>query len=103
MKRVVLLFVIAVLVISLRSPAAEAQRSGSMQATARVVDTRDSWAGLQSARDMASRLAGGQQSTASVETSLSRVSVEIRSAAPGASLAESRPRRAEVTIQYLRN
>lgn len=103
MKRVVLLFVIAVSVLSLTSTSAEAQRSGSMQATARVVDTREAQAGLQSAREMASRLAQGQQSPASVETSLSRVSVEIRPALPGTTMGAGRPRRAEVTIQYLRN
>jgi hypothetical protein len=99
-KRVVLLFVIALVGLGLTSQVAQAQRSGSMQATARVLDTREGWTGLQSARDVASRLAGGQQSAATVETSLTQVTVDW-AARPEGTL--ERPRTASVTINYLRN
>jgi hypothetical protein len=99
-KRVVLLFVIAIGATSLTSQAAEAQRSGSMQATARVVDTREGLTGLQSARALASRLTSGQQLAATVETSLSQVSVDFAGRVEGTL---DRPRTASVTINYLRN
>lgn len=100
MKRVVLKFVIALGVICLSSQSAEAQRSGSMQVTAQVVDTRESWNGLQSARSVASQLASGTQSSATVETSLTHVNVEM--AARNEEQLD-RPRTASVTINYLRN
>lgn len=71
-----------------------------MQATARVLDTRDSWSGLRSARDMAARLATGEQFSATVETSLTRISVDL-AARQEATL--DRPRNVRVTINYLRN
>jgi hypothetical protein len=100
MKRVVLLFVIGVITLSLSSLAAEAQRSGSMQATARVVETREGWAGLQVAREATLGLANGQQSSATVSTALSRISVHlpVRPEDP-----PGQPRTAFVTINYLRN
>jgi hypothetical protein len=99
-KRVVLKFVIALGVISLSSRSAEAQRSGSMQVTAQVLDTRESWNGLQSARSVASQLASGSQSSATVETSLTHVNVEV----PARNEEQlDRPRTASVTINYLRN
>ena len=99
MKRIVLLFVIVVIGSSLTSQEAEAQRSGSLQVTARVVDTRDSWAGLESGRAVATGLAKGQQSSVTVETSLSQVSVDMRNQPETL----DRPRTASVTINYLRN
>jgi hypothetical protein len=98
MKRVVQLFVIPFIGITLLAGSADAQRSGSMQATARVLDTREPVAGLHSAHTVASRLARRGESRGTVETSLTRVSVEL--AAPTQA---DRPRIASVTINYLRN
>jgi hypothetical protein len=86
--------------VSLTSQSAEAQRSGSMQATATVLDTRESLNGLHSARSVASQLALGSQSSATVETSLTHVNVEL---AARSEERLDRPRTASVTINYLRN
>ena len=99
MKRVVLLFVIVVIGTSLTSRSAEAQRSGSLQVTARVLDTRDSRAGLESARAVVNRLADAPQTSATVETSLTQVSVQVLNRPDDF----DRPRTATVTINYLRN
>lgn len=100
MKRIVLLFVIAIGVVTVSSPAAHAQRSGTMQVTARVLDTRDTWAGLNSARIAAEDLANSfSQSTVTVETALANVSVQVANR----ETAFDRPRAASVTINYLRN
>ena len=70
-----------------------------MQVTARVVDTRESWSGLTSARTIASYLATSPtQSNASVNTALANISVQL--ADRGEWL--DRPRAASVTINYLR-
>ena len=99
MKRIVLLFVIAIAAITATSREARAQRSGTMQVTARVLDTRDTWAGLNSARDVAAGLASSPWSTATVETALANVSVRLT---PRETILD-RPRAASVTINYLRN
>ena len=99
MKRIVRLFVIVIGTAIATSVSAHAQRSGSMQVTARVVDTRESWAGLNSARTVASRLANStSQSNATVETALAQVSVQLTNR--GEML--DRPRAASITINYLR-
>ena len=99
MKRIVLLFGIAIGIATGASAPAHAQRSGSLQVTAHVVDTRESWAGLTSARNLASHLANfGSSSQADVSTPLANISIQL---AAGAG-ALDRPRRAAVTINYLR-
>jgi hypothetical protein len=98
-KRVVLLFIIPLIGVGLGSQAAEAQRSGSLQATARVLDTRDSWVGLQSARTVASILVRTPQSSATVETPMTNVSIDI---GPRTDRLD-RPRTVSITINYLRN
>ena len=103
MKRIVLLFVIGMVGLGFTAEKAEAQRSGSMQATARVVDTRSSWSSLSSARDLASGLVKHQQSPATVETSLSHVSMVVEPVASASDRGVGQPRRAQLTIQYLRN
>ena len=95
MKRVVLLLVVIGLCLSAQS--AEAQRSGSLQATAKVVDTRQSLTGLLSAYTVAALLAQGQGS-APVESAVAQVSVDR----PPQGEAD-RPRTASITINYLRN
>lgn len=98
MKSIVLLFVIPLIGLSLSARDADAQRSGTLQATARVVNTRQSLSGLESAHAVASQLARGEQPPATVETSFAQVAVRI---APR-SIAD-RPRPASITINYLRN
>jgi hypothetical protein len=97
-KRVVLLFVSLVAGLSLTGKAAQAQQSGSMQVTARVVDTREGWSGLNSARGLAASL-DRHQSRATVETSLASVSLEMK---PSGEYPD-RPRTASIVINYLRN
>lgn len=83
---------------------ARAQRSGSLQATAQVVDAGESWTALNSASQLASRWPGGRFESRTIETSLSQIYVVVE---PGrdparpeaADLAES----FSITIQYLRN
>jgi len=97
-KSVVLLFVISLLGLSLTARDAEAQRSGTLQAIARVVDTRQSLSGLESAHTVASLLARGRKPAATVETSLSQVTVRV----DPTPLAD-RLRPATIIINYLRN
>ena len=99
MKRVVLLFVSALMGVALTTQAAEAQRSGSLQVTARVVDARESWSGLHSAQAAAADLIRRRQIGATVETSLANISIQM----PPNSATPDRPRRASITINYLRN
>ncbi|MEO8200814.1 MAG: hypothetical protein ABI679_09865 [Gemmatimonadota bacterium] len=70
-----------------------------MQATAQVVDTRDAWAGLKSAVQVAALGCSGR-----VETAWSQVSATV---APGKQrwmgTASVRPATMTVTIQYLHN
>ena len=99
MKRVVLLLVIPLIGVALSGRAAEAQRSGSLQATARVLDTRDGWAGLQSARAVASLLLYQRQSRATVETPLTNVSIDDGDRSD----VLDRPCTVSITINYLRN
>jgi hypothetical protein len=94
-KPVVLLLVVTGLCLS--AQVAEAQRSGSLQATARVVDTRQSLNGLLSAYTVAALLAQGQGS-APVESAVAHVSVDRRPHEEA-----DRPRTASITINYLRN
>ena len=99
MKRIVLLFVIAIGIASAASVPAHAQRSGSLQVTARVLDTRESWAGLTYARTVVSQLASrAGQSNATVETTQANISIRL---AHGGGTVD-RPRAAAVTINYLR-
>ena len=100
MKRIVLLFVIGIGAFAAISRPAHAQRSGTMQVTARVLDTRDSWAGLQSAHAIAGDLArSAAQTPVTVETALTHVSVQVARRDPTV----DRPRASAVTINYLRN
>ncbi|MEO8294341.1 MAG: hypothetical protein ABI613_02420 [Gemmatimonadota bacterium] len=79
------------------STEASAQRSGSLQATAQVVDTRESWTDLKSARSMA---ASWQITSAAIsQTNLAQVSMVVL---PAWSPAEESPK-AEITINYIRN
>jgi hypothetical protein len=99
-KRIVLLFVIAIGASIGTSSVAEAQRSGTMQVTARVLDTRESWGGLNFARTVTTDLAKSPtQSQATVETVLANVSVQVARR----EAAFDRPRIASITINYLRN
>jgi hypothetical protein len=99
-KRIVLLLVIAIVVATATSRSAQAQRSGTMQVTARVLDTRDSWTGLRSAHAAAAHLANtSAQTSVTVETTLANVSVRVA----GADSTLDRPRAGSVTINYLRN
>lgn len=104
MKRVVLLIVIPLIGVGLNSQAAEAQRSGSVQATARVLDTRDSWASLQSARTVASMVIRTPQSSATVETPLTHLSIDVGTPDVGTRTDQvDRPRTVSISINYLRN
>lgn len=98
-KRVVLLFVSVVIGVSLTSQSAEAQRSGSLQVSARVIDTRESWSGFESARAAVTALVQRRQPGATVETSLANVSIRM----PSVAGTLDRPRTASITINYLRN
>lgn len=70
-----------------------------MQVTARVLDTRDSWAGLNSARSAAIQFVNSRsQSPATVETALTNISIQLP---PRDAI--DRPRTASLTINYLRN
>jgi hypothetical protein len=71
-----------------------------MQATATVVDTRGSWSSLNVARHLASKIS--EQFSATVETALSTISVELERKTPAADLNQP-PRLAKLTIQFLRN
>jgi hypothetical protein len=102
-KRIVLMFVIGLAGLGITVQKAEAQRSGTMQVTARVVDTRDSWNGLTAARNLASSTNLDRQSSATVETSLTKVSIQYASPPSRTVEPADRPREARVTIQYLRN
>ena len=100
MKRIVLLFVIGIGAFAATSRPAHAQRSGTMQVTARVLDTRDSWAGLRSAHAVAVNLARSTaQIPVTVQTALTNVSVQVARWDPTL----DRPRAGAVTINYLRN
>jgi hypothetical protein len=77
---------------------AQAQRSGTMQATARVVDTHQGWSGLGSAQLMVGRLLRGE-SPVTLDNALSGIRVVVEKV-PGSSF--NQPARAEITIQYLR-
>lgn len=102
MKRIVLLFVIAGGGLLATAGEARAQRSGSLQVTANVVDSRESWNGLSSMQDLSAKLILDNQSAATVETSLSQITMAITPV--GTEPRElDRPRQARVTIQYLRN
>ena len=99
MKRIVLLFGIVIGIATAASAPAHAQRSGSLQVTAHVVDTRESWAGLTSARNVVSQLANfGSSSPADANTALANISIQLAYVAG----ALDRPRAAAVTINYLR-
>ena len=100
MKRIVLLFVIGIAGFAATSRPAHAQGSGTMQVTARVLDTRDSRASLLSAHAVAVDLIRSKvQTTVSVETALAHVSVQM----PHRESTLDRPRAGSVTINYLRN
>jgi hypothetical protein len=101
-KRIVLLFAIAVAGLSAAASNAHAQRSGSLQVSARVVDSRESWSGLQSVQTTAAQLIAQRQTAATVATSFSQISVVMEPAALSSKELE-RPRRGYVTINYLRN
>jgi hypothetical protein len=97
MKRIVAFFAIAAGLMTLGSTEAAAQRSGSLQATAQVVDTRSSWDDLNSARSLAASWAKASSATSS--TTLAQVSMIVKPADERA----AEPARAEITISYLRN
>jgi hypothetical protein len=99
-KRIVLLFVIGIGGLAVTSRPAHAQRSGTMQVSARVLDTRDSRASLHSAHVVAvDLLRSTVQTPVTVETALARVSVQMTNRES----ALDRPRAGSITINYLRN
>jgi hypothetical protein len=99
-KRIVLLFVIGIGAFAATSRPAHAQRSGTMQVTARVLDTRDSWGGLRSAHAAIADLARfPTQAPVTVETALASVSIQVANR----DAVLDRPRAGSVTINYLRN
>ena len=98
-KNIVALFVTGFAGLCLFSQTAAAQRSGSLQATARVVDSRGATSGLNAAHHLVGRLASTPQTLATVETVLAQVAIRLE---PGESSLD-RPRKAHVTIHYLRN
>jgi hypothetical protein len=102
-KRIVSLFGIVAL-IALASPRfAAAQRSGSLQATALVVDTREAFSDLASAQRLAASWEGGSEGS-TVEGSLTKISITALRSEPAQEIESSvSPSYLQVTIQYLKN
>lgn len=101
MKSIVLFLGTVGVALIATSREAQAQRSGSLQATAQVVDTRESWSGLNSASQLAAQWQGPLDAGRTIETAFAHVSTSVDRAA-----------RAEdgtaagtltITIQYLHN
>lgn len=99
MKRFSFSLVAVALFLTLGASTASAQRSGSMQATAQVIDTRAAVSGLNSAHDLATSWTADPTRTA-VDTGIVQVSLLPRAARPEAGRPESE---LEIQVNYLRN
>jgi hypothetical protein len=98
-KRLALTSFAIVLFLTLGSTKARAQHSGSMQATAQVVDTRVAFSGLESAQGLAARWALDPTPSATIATQYARISL-VRTLPS----ADARPEAGlEIRVDYLRN
>lgn len=100
MKRLIPAASVLLLFLTLGSSKAHAQRSGSLQVTAQVVDSRAAWSGLESARSLAADWA--QDPAHSSETQTTYAQISMISTAPLESAGRPEPQ-LEIRVDYLRN
>lgn len=99
MKRLASTLLVLVLFLTVGTTKGWSQRSGSLQATAQVVDTRAAMSGLESAQDLAAAWAVNPTHVTSIATQYAQVS--LTSDLPSG---DARPEpRLQVRVDFLRN
>jgi 2-methylcitrate dehydratase PrpD len=99
-KRLASTLFAVVLFLTLGSTSTWAQRTGSVQATATVVDSRAAMSGLTAAQNLASSWSAAPSRTADLDTGFAQVSLRSRSVAREEGRPESE---LEIRVDYLRN
>lgn len=100
MKRLAPTAITFALFLTLGTTKAWSQHSGSLQATAQVVDSRAAVSGMESAQNLAARWAQDPTRTASTETRYAQISLAPRSILSDTGRPETR---LEIRVEYLRN
>ena len=100
MKRLAPTLISLALFLTLGTTKAWSQHSGSMQATAQVVDSRAAVSGLESAQNLAAHWARDPTQSAGTETRYAQISLIPRSTLSDKGRQETR---LEIRVEYLRN